>query len=192
LATGIEDVQPGLENLVQLRRSGLLRYCPVCDAYEHRGKSLGVFVSNESGLERALFLLPYAKRLTLIAPPGAFSLARKNRLKRLGVRFVTGPARSVELRRERRGLWIDAGARPFAVDAAYVEMGSRVRDEAFKGMKGLRKVKEGFLRTTSEQRLSIPGLFAVGDCVNQLGQVNVAAGQAAIAATAVHNDLRSI
>ncbi|MBI3542811.1 MAG: NAD(P)/FAD-dependent oxidoreductase, partial [Deltaproteobacteria bacterium] len=48
---------------------------------------------------------------------------------------------------------------------------------------------QGFLVTTTEQRTSVGGLFAVGDCVNLLGQISVAAGQAAVAATTIHNDL---
>jgi len=40
-------------------------------------------------------------------------------------------------------------------------------------------------------RTSIPGLYAAGDVVVGLDQIAVAVGHAAIAATAVHNDLRS-
>jgi thioredoxin reductase (NADPH) len=191
LATGIEDIQPAVDNVLELRRSGLLRYCPVCDAFEHRHQKLAVFISNEAGLDRALFMIPYARKLHIVAPPGVVSRTKRTHLRKRGIQFIQGPLESMELQRTRQGLWIRAAQRDFGVDAAYVEMGSRVRDEAFKGMKGLRRIKEGYLITTSEQRLSVPGLFAVGDCVNQLGQVSVAAGQAAIAATAVHNDLRT-
>lgn len=36
---------------------------------------------------------------------------------------------------------------------------------------------------------TVPGLFAAGDVTLALNQINVAAGQAAIAATAIHNTL---
>jgi thioredoxin reductase (NADPH) len=36
---------------------------------------------------------------------------------------------------------------------------------------------------------TVPGLFAAGDVASGLNQINVAAGQAAIAATEVHNRL---
>jgi thioredoxin reductase (NADPH) len=35
----------------------------------------------------------------------------------------------------------------------------------------------------------VPGLYAAGDVAAGLNQINVAAGQAAIAATAIHNSL---
>jgi thioredoxin reductase len=41
---------------------------------------------------------------------------------------------------------------------------------------------------TMERRTAIPGFFAVGVCVKLLGQISVAAGQAAVAATTIHND----
>ena len=39
------------------------------------------------------------------------------------------------------------------------------------------------------QQTSVPGLFAVGDVVRGLNQIAVATGQAAIAATCIHNAL---
>lgn len=39
---------------------------------------------------------------------------------------------------------------------------------------------------------STEGLFAAGDIVRSLDQISVAMGEAAIAATAIHNRLRSI
>jgi thioredoxin reductase (NADPH) len=42
----------------------------------------------------------------------------------------------------------------------------------------------------SHCQTSIPGCFAAGDIVAGLNQISVAMGQAAIAATAVHNLLR--
>jgi thioredoxin reductase (NADPH) len=45
--------------------------------------------------------------------------------------------------------------------------------------------------TKSHQETSIHGLYAVGDCVNALAQVSVAIGQAALAATRIHNSLPS-
>jgi thioredoxin reductase (NADPH) len=39
------------------------------------------------------------------------------------------------------------------------------------------------------QRTTVPGLYAIGDVVRGLNQIAVAAGQAAIAATTIHNAL---
>jgi thioredoxin reductase (NADPH) len=49
---------------------------------------------------------------------------------------------------------------------------------------------QGRLIVDSHCGTSIPGCFAAGDIVAGLNQISVAMGQAAIAATAVHNLLR--
>ena len=45
------------------------------------------------------------------------------------------------------------------------------------------------LTVDSHQQTTIPGLYAIGDIVAGLNQICVATGQAAIAATAIHNSL---
>src|SRR3546814_12371347 len=43
----------------------------------------------------------------------------------------------------------------------------------------------------TKQRASVAGVYAAGDIVMSLDQISVAMGHAAIAATALHNDLRN-
>jgi thioredoxin reductase (NADPH) len=54
-----------------------------------------------------------------------------------------------------------------------------------------RRTGTGFLLTDKDQRTSVPGLYAAGDCVQGLAQISVAAGQAAVAASAIHLELLS-
>jgi thioredoxin reductase (NADPH) len=192
IATGFKDIQPKIKNVAALRKRGFLRYCPVCDAFEHRHKNIVVFVKDDDGIQRALFMLRFTRRLRIIAVEKfKFTEARKIQFEKMHVSFDEdhieriaphGPP-NCQIR-----IKLKKGA-PFFADAAYVELGCKVNDFAFKSLKGLRKAKSGFLITTSEQKLSVPGLYAVGDCVNNLGQLSVAAGQAAIAATTIHNEL---
>ena len=55
LATGMEDVHPKIDNVVELRRKGLLRYCSICDGYEYRNQHLAVLAQDDAGLAKALF-----------------------------------------------------------------------------------------------------------------------------------------
>jgi thioredoxin reductase (NADPH) len=48
----------------------------------------------------------------------------------------------------------------------------------------------GCLIVGKHQETPVRGLFAAGDVVEGLDQISVAAGQAAVAATALHNLLR--
>jgi thioredoxin reductase (NADPH) len=49
---------------------------------------------------------------------------------------------------------------------------------------------ERFL-TDEHQQTTVPNLYAAGDVVRGLNQISVAMGEAAIAATAIHNRLSS-
>lgn len=190
LATGIEDVQPKVANLKELRTSGLLRYCPICDGFENRNLNIGMLVANEECVRQALFLSHYSRHLTVLMPRSVpLSAKRRGQLKKIGVAVSKGSVSEIQANRTGSGLYVRLGKINLPFDAAYVELGFRVRDEAFRKIRGLKRTGKGLLRTTGEQRTSVKGLFAVGDCVNGLAQISVAAGHAAVAATAVHNDL---
>ncbi|SNS87250.1 Pyridine nucleotide-disulphide oxidoreductase [Noviherbaspirillum humi] len=49
--------------------------------------------------------------------------------------------------------------------------------------------ESGNIRVDDHVHTSVPGLYAAGDVVSGLNQIAVATGQAAIAATAIHNSL---
>lgn len=71
IATGITDHEPELGNVPALRRLGLLRYCPVCDAYEYQNKRIAVMARDEHGLMSSLFLSKFTKKLQVIWSPSA-------------------------------------------------------------------------------------------------------------------------
>jgi thioredoxin reductase (NADPH) len=54
---------------------------------------------------------------------------------------------------------------------------------------GVRLDEQACVVTDAHQRTSVKGLYAAGDVVSTLDQISVAMGQAAVAATAIHNDL---
>jgi thioredoxin reductase (NADPH) len=79
------------------------------------------------------------------------------------------------------------GTRSF--DAVYPMFGCHPRNGLAKSL-GADCDLEGKLVTDIYQETSLPGLFAVGDVVSGLNQISVAVGQAAIAATHIHQTLR--
>lgn len=189
LATGIRDIQPQLPNLDLLRKKGLLRYCPICDGFEHCGKRIFLFVGKEDSLDKICFLRKYSPHLIVIGPPDfLLSAQRKHAYRQLKVIYLGAKIKSVEPRRSGIRVKIDKGP-AFTGDAAYVELGFHVNDAAVAGLKKLRRTQKGCFVTNKSQRTSVPGLFAVGDCTPGLAQIAVGAGQAAVAATAVHNEL---
>ncbi|MEO5971678.1 MAG: NAD(P)/FAD-dependent oxidoreductase [Bdellovibrionia bacterium] len=194
LATGIEDVHPEIENLVQLREAGLLKYCSICDGFEMRERAIAVLAKDDYGIQKAMFLENWTRNIKIIIPTDMkLAPQRIREIRKTRAILLRCASIKMEIAGNNEGLWIQVNQkRPFLCSVAYVELGCRVNNEAFASLKKLRKTREGYLVTTTEQRTSIPGLFAVGDCVNLLGQISVASGQAAVAATTIHNDLLEI
>jgi thioredoxin reductase (NADPH) len=191
LATGISDIHPLVPNLEDIRELGLLRYCPICDAYDYRDQVVVVLAQDDAGLEKALFIRHYTPKLRVVVPAKLRIGARRvHQLREARVRVDRGELVALEPSRSPYGLIVhlDTGKQIYS-RVTYPMLGCEVKDSAFRSLRGLHRTKEGFLVFTTEQRLSIPGLFGVGDCLNQVGQLSIAAGQAAIAATTIHNDL---
>lgn len=190
LATGMEDVQPPFPNFATLRAKALLAYCPICDGFDHSENRVGLLVKDNNGLDKLRFIAKFSPDLHVL-PTEKFRVSAKHRrqMEKLGVRFYGYPIKAVDACGNKELRVRFRGRKPLRLNLAYVELGATVRDAAFRDLRKLRRTKEGFLMVSPHQETSVPGLFAVGDCVNALAQVSVAAGQAAIAATRVHNDL---
>lgn len=194
LATGVEDVHPEIDNTTELRRAGLFRYCSICDGFEYQRRKIAVLAKDDGGLQKALFLANWAPQMKVIVPESMnIAPIRLSQLESAGAKILRCTTMHMDRATNPKGLWICLDTqKPFFVDAAYIELGCNAKDSAFRKMRGLRRSKSnGLLLINQEQRTSIAGLFAVGDCVDVLGQISVAAGQAAVAATTIHNDLLS-
>ncbi|HSO47676.1 MAG TPA: NAD(P)/FAD-dependent oxidoreductase, partial [Rhizobiaceae bacterium] len=72
LATGVFNHRPPLSIHDHDRglAAGLIRYCPVCDGYENRGKCIAVLGGGEHGFREANFIRHYSSSVTLIPPIG--------------------------------------------------------------------------------------------------------------------------
>lgn len=191
LATGMEDLQPPVANWPELRALGALAYCPICDGYDHSDEPIALIADSPHGLAKIRFIAKFTPRLHVVVIRD-FKIPKKflKDVEHLGLKLYQGRLERLESCRSPRGLRIHLeGQSALEVRLGYVALGSRVRDSAFAHLEGLRRTNEGFLTVSTHQETSIPGLYAVGDCVNALSQVSVAVGHAAIAATHVHNSL---
>jgi thioredoxin reductase (NADPH) len=190
LATGMCDIEPAVcANLDELTREGLLGYCPICDGFDHSGQKIALLVQSSSGVKKVRFMSGFSHDLVVVqVKPFEIAEARKLELEQRRIPVVRGPLKTIT--QQGRGLCIQAErGEPVFVDAAYVMLGTKVPRDSVRNITDLKRSAGGFLIVNSQQETSVEGLFAVGDCVNGLSQVSVAVGQAAIAATQVHNTL---
>lgn len=191
VATGSKDVRPDMAHLETAILHGCVRYCPVCDGFEAVGKKVAVLGAGEHGVAEAIFVRHFADDLTLITTD--FSMALKDsdrdrlRSKHIGVLDgygatlafdASGPAIDVEL--------LDGNTYRF--DALYSALGLMVNAKLAADL-GAGRDKIGQLLVDDHFQTTVDGLYCAGDVVQGLNQITIACGQAAAAATAIHNRL---
>ncbi|MGZ8217904.1 NAD(P)/FAD-dependent oxidoreductase [Methylomagnum sp.] len=190
LATGVVDIEPALPNLTDAIRGGYVRHCPVCDAYEVIGQKVAVIGFGKGGLGEALFLRRYTDDLTLLTlgEPMALNAEDMTILSAAGIRVIEAPLVGVDMAGGKISALRTAGGGRHCFDTVYSALGSNVRSGLALPL-GAECDGKGHLRVDDHQRTRVPGLYAAGDVVCSLNQISVATGQAAIAATTIHNSL---
>ncbi len=76
IATGVVENEPRLPDVFDATRRGLIRVCPVCDAYEVSGKRVGILGNSDHAAAEAMFLRTYTSDLTLMLVGGKRRAAR--------------------------------------------------------------------------------------------------------------------
>ena len=190
LATGVVNNRPDMERTshdAALAR-GLIRYCPICDAYEVTDQRIGVIGTGDHGMREALFLRGYSRSVTLVAHQGPHDLSDACRaaLDDAGIDRIDGPCTPIRVDGDEICVTTADGDRRF--DTVYPALGSVIRSHLAVAA-GARATDEGCLEVDDHQRTSIPGLFAAGDVVKGLDQISHAMGEAGVAATTIRNML---
>jgi thioredoxin reductase (NADPH) len=191
LATGVIENKPPVAHVADAVKSGLIRTCPICDGYEAIGKHIAVLGSGEHAANEALFLRTYTNRLSLLLTPADTALLSEATLRALdeaGIKLSPVVIGSVTLDEDGvTATSADDGQR-LQFDAIYTAYGTTPQTQLARDV-GARMDEAGRLFVNEHQETSIEGLFAAGDLVRGLNQISVANGEAAIAATAIHNRL---
>ena len=191
MATGVVDAHPDFPALQEAIHRGLVRYCAICDGYEVKGLRVGVIGRGNSGLHEALFLRTYTSDITLMSLGTSLdlSIGELAQTKAAGIKLVADPVISLETRGDAIACVAVQGDACATFDSIYAALGSTSRSDLARGM-GACLDEKGCLITDPHQQSSIQGLYAAGDIVSSLDQISVAMGEAATAATAIHNVLR--
>jgi len=186
LATGIVDKHPSMEGLDAAVADGLVRYCPVCDAYEATDKKIAVFGSGSDAASKAKFLRGYSADVTWLRPSGDDASA--DDIESLAEASIDIIDAVQELGRSGAGIQAAAAGRVHHFDLVYPALGCDVRSGMATQL-GAEANDVGCLKVDEYQRTTVEGLYAAGDVVSDLHQIAVATGHAAIAATHIHKSL---
>ncbi|WP_155042501.1 NAD(P)/FAD-dependent oxidoreductase [Paracoccus litorisediminis] len=190
LATGVINRRPPINDTVHqsAMEAGFLRYCPVCDAYEAKTGKIAVLGADGSGVAEALFLRRYSDRVTLLTlEESKLQPAHQDALAKFGIEAVFSPVAEFDFSSGAQVILMNGTKRRF--DTLYPALGTDPNNDLALSL-GLVVSGDNCLIADKHQRLGIRGLYAAGDILSALDQISVAMGQAAIAATTMHNDMR--
>lgn len=190
IATGIVDEQPNLPGMKEFIYKGAIRFCPICDGYEATDKRVGIVGPIDLIARKACFMRSYTKDLLLLPLDKTEPSQDDCRtLRSLEIPLPTCLVADIRLSRTEENVCVTMeDGNVIELDILYPAMGFKVRSDLVKGLEPDGDAM-GCLVTDSHQQTSIAGIFAAGDVTLGLSQISVAAGQAAIAATAMHNAL---
>ena len=190
LATGVVENEPKLPFCADAVKRGLIRICPICDGYETVGKAVGVIGHSDHAASEALFLRTYSDDVTLVMVAGGQRLSAARRLELAQARIAVLETAIEQVHVEGASITAlglgDGEERRF--DTLYSAFGTTAQ-YALADQVGAARDETGRLFTGDHQETSVDGLFAAGDLVRGLNQIAVATGEAALAATAIHNRL---
>jgi thioredoxin reductase (NADPH) len=165
-----------------------VRYCPICDGYEARGRRTAVIGHGARGLGEAAFIArTYSEDVTLLTLGAPLALDEEQRAlaARHRIRLVEQPVEALELR-EGRIAALRAGGVEHRFEVLYSALGLTYRAELAAAL-GAARDAAGALVVDGHCQTSVPGLYAAGDVVSGLDQIVLGMGHAALAATDIHN-----
>ncbi|MCC6312773.1 MAG: NAD(P)/FAD-dependent oxidoreductase [Thermomicrobiales bacterium] len=191
LATGVADNWPrfpGYEAFVG--RS--LHWCIVCDGYEMQGQRVVVVGNDDEAAETAVQLTRFTPTVTLLTNTGSLGVhpTTADWLTRRGIPLVVDriagataktPGMLATLQLERGG--------ELPLDHLFSEQGAMPHIALARSL-GAALDEHGYIRTGSEQRTSVPMVYAAGDVTRLFAhQIATAVHEGATAAAALNYDL---
>jgi thioredoxin reductase (NADPH) len=191
LASGVVENKPPLHHLADAIKRGLIRTCPICDGYEAIDKCIAVLGDGEHAAAEALFLRTYSSRISLLlsaSETAGLSDRTRAALQTAGIAVSHVVIGSVGV--DLNGVTVLSAEdyQHHRFDVVYSAFGTTPQ-VALAASIGARIDGAGRLFVNEHQESTVVGLYAAGDLVRGLNQISVAAGEAAIAATGIHNSL---
>ena len=188
-ATGVVDRWPPMANAAAAIKDAALRFCPICDGFEATDASVAVIGDDDHAAREALFLKCYSSSVHLLSEKPDLSQDMLSRLRAAGL--IVKPITPGSLKYENGSvLAADAeSGKILSYAVAYGALGVDPQARLLAAL-GVQLDASGCVDVDAHQQTSLPGVYAAGDLVRGLHQISVAVGEAAIAATAIHNALR--
>jgi thioredoxin reductase (NADPH) len=173
-------------------------YCATCDGPLFRGKNLAVIGGGNRAVTEALYLSELAASVKLIHRRD--ELRAEHKMQQMIFKYnveIIWDTKVIEFKGDNliQELVLEnvktKEKKNLVIDGAFVALGLNPNSRIVKSL-GVDMNSRGEIITDTEQRTSIPGLFAAGDVVNSMKQITVAVGNGAIAADSAYKYIRGV
>lgn len=195
LATGGKHKMLGVPGEMELNGKGV-SYCATCDGPAFKGKSVAVVGAGNAGANAALFFAGISKKVYLIEieEKPKFDAIYAKAVKDAGVELLLSTeVVGIQGKEGVSGIKVKGkkGKEVLPVEGVFVYVGMKPKNGLAKVL-GLSLDKEGYAIANEKGESSVPGVFIAGDVSGSIGQIVVAAGAGAVAATAAFEFVKGI
>ena len=188
IASGAVDELPDVVG-ARARWGRDLLHCPYCHGWEVRDQPLGVLGTGPGSVEHAHLLRQWTDDVILFTHTHAITDSERATLKARGVAVVDGIVERLVVRNDRLQALQLADGRTVPRHALFIRPALRAHPGGPGAALGCELLAGGLIRTDSDGRTSVPGVWAAGNATNPRAQVITAAGEGSAVAIAINTEL---
>ncbi|MES2707032.1 MAG: NAD(P)/FAD-dependent oxidoreductase [Verrucomicrobiota bacterium] len=187
LATGVRDQLPDLQGMERFYGRSL-HHCPYCDAYEHRGQSLGVLGNSMAAADMAAELLLWSPEVTLFTcSESSLREDLRRSMDSGGVRIVYGPVSRLDGQGEKLEHVLMADGSAHRCDALFFPSRQSHQSLLAASLGCALEEEGGAVHCGGDGGTGIEGVFVAGNLSGGVQMAAVAAAEGVKAAAALND-----
>ncbi len=188
LATGLRDILPDIPGFSECWGISIL-HCPYCHGYECRDERTGIIANGEAAYHLGTLINNWTRDITVLTN-GTSELRNEERekLEKLGVKVIEKEIARIDHKdgRATEVVFIDGTSEP--IMHFYASVPFEQQNDVAESL-GCKMSGHGHVDVDDEQRTSIEGVYAAGDCTAQARAISVAAASGTKAGFTINVEL---
>ena len=179
IATGQPSKKISIKNIEKFEGMGV-HYCTTCDGFFYRDAKIGMLGYTDYVVEETKEMLTFTRDVTILTHGKELDMKEisKKFIKENNIPIINKKITSFEGSKAMEALQFEDGSTE-KFDGIFVAYGSASSVDFARKLGIL--IKDNALDVDSQQKTSIDGLFAAGDCTGGFKQISTAVGEGAIA-----------
>ena len=188
IATGLKDVLPNIEGFADCWAISVI-HCPYCHGYEFRDEKIGLLMNGDHAFEMARTLWNWNKDLTLLTN-GKSQLTdeQEKRLRSKSIHIVEDEILAFEHQNGMLENVVFKSGERMQLKAVYAR-GEVFQHLDFQAQLGVLLTELNTIKVDEQQRTTINGVYAAGDCTTLMRTLSITAASGTLAAVMINKEL---